>query len=150
MTTVDDMIKRMEATIPLIYDIVGYAIQESSADAIFFNQQQLLDHLKSDGKYLKAYKSQTYADIKLRMNQRPPTNLADAHYTGELFAMMHVVVPSGGDRVLFGSDSDHALFMEARDGPEIFGLTVQSVQQYKEIYMPIAQRIVRERTVGIY
>lgn len=142
------MIKRMENTIPLVYDIVGYAIEQTHKEALFFNQEQLLEGLKSNGKYLKVYASDTYAMMKRQMNQRPPDRVADAHYTGELFDLMYL--RANGETVTFGSTSEHGTFMEKRDGLEIFGLTAESIQKYKEIYMPVAQRIVRERTVGIY
>lgn len=147
-TDVGDMITRVEAVLAEMNSIYGEAIQESAESAIHWNQEQLLDGYKANGEMLDEYKFAWYALQKHGANPRPMYGIADAKKTGGLYNNMFVRVSV--DAVTFGSTATTAAFMIERDGEEIFGLSDESIELYKQDYMPIAQRIVRERTVGIY
>lgn len=147
-TDVGDMITRVESVLAEINSIYGDAIQESAESAIHWNQEQLLEGYKANGEMLDEYKWASYALYKHLINPRPMYGIADAKRTGGLYRDMYVRVSV--DTVTFGSTATTAAFMIERDGEEIFGLSDESIELYKEAYMPIAQRIVRERTVGFY
>lgn len=144
MTTAAEMLRRVEAVMTNITEIVGEAIEQTKTEAIGWNQIQLLHGQKADGTNLREYRNEAYKRRKNQMNPLPPFGIADARYTGELYRGMFIEVRN--PNIVFDSTSPHATFMIQRDGPAIFGLTPESKEKYAETYMPVAQRIVKERT----
>lgn len=112
--------------------------QETVEQAADLNRAQLFQRGEdSQGRKLSKYRNARYARYKNQRNPQPGLGNPDAYLTGDLFRRLKMAV--AGNLVTFDSDSPHAVFMVRRDGPQIFGLTDDSMQRYRaEVYYPAA------------
>lgn len=143
IVTVEDMLQRMERVNPT--EVLGEAIEQTRQEALELNRIQLFQKgEKADGTKLAPYKSKAYAKKKAGMNPFLKEGEADGRLTGEMYREMFVDVQ--GDKAVFDSVSPHATMMIKRDGPAIFGLSEDSMQEYRPTVMGAAVEIIKEQT----
>ncbi len=105
------------------------ALKSTAFEAIKLNQNQLrLKGQKSDGSFLRAYQSGEYAEYKNFLNASPGLGRPDFYDTGEFQEGFYVQVKTNS--LIFGSVDGKSTKLEARDGKEIFGLTVDNKKLY--------------------
>lgn len=130
MITVAELRRRVSKTNTEL--VANEVLTEQRPVLAELNADQLLRGLRADGQLLPFYKSDSYARKKRAMNSRPPSGVMDLKLTGEFHKSIETIIEA--PEIIFGAQDRYELMERPGIGPEILGLTEDSLKKYIAIW----------------
>lgn len=124
--------------------IVRAAISETAEEYAELNREQWAEGRASDGGSITP-STYTPEYEKTKSKEGLQTAFVDLYRTGG-FYRGYTLQPDN-QKILLSSDVDYEKYISKKYGPEIYGLTPENIDRYREIVRPVIMELVKQQMV---